>query len=455
MTTISLTTALRHLTYNYHYLQQRQHQIYRPMAAAQTSNPAKHDALSRALGAAFLNHQVEMLEQTVESRQTPRSLNARKGREPKKAPGAFRGDTPKRSPDAPRHSSFNNSIGSVNQNQPGLDADVIITDSSLLIHSLSYLQLALHPPRHLLKDGKTTGPMIVVPLEVLNTLDLLKKGSAPSAKRAREASRLLEREVGENPQIRVQRETEYITWNDVNLASADEVKIPLPLPPKSEQSEPNTIGNNNQSPEWARRTICCAQWEVLNAHKTLQDPKVFVAVCTSGNLPNPSKHDFRAGGGLMSYWASRAGLGILDLPVDPPKPAKESNNKKSRDRSNSHPNGRGRGGDGQRSSSEVERGPVESIILSNGPRPVGAGVGRGNGGTTNLNSAPTLFSPNGISSSPPKFKTIKTRHHEGNAGRRAGPGAGGKGLVEKPPMVQPNIKVMRVLARGEKLDPDD
>jgi len=51
------------------------------MAAVASNNPGKMDAMSRALGAAFLNHQVEKLEQTVsESRVQPRSFSKKTGK---------------------------------------------------------------------------------------------------------------------------------------------------------------------------------------------------------------------------------------------------------------------------------------------------------------------------------------------------------------------------------------
>ncbi|KAG1869152.1 hypothetical protein C8R48DRAFT_597977, partial [Suillus tomentosus] len=44
--------------------------------------------------------------------------------------------------------------------------------------------------------------IVIVPLVALNTLDLLKKGTSPLAQRARSASRILEAQVGINPRIR-------------------------------------------------------------------------------------------------------------------------------------------------------------------------------------------------------------------------------------------------------------
>lgn len=176
------------------------------------------------------------------------------------------------------------------------------------------------------------------------------------------------------------------------------------------------------SPEWVRRMICCARWEVDHAAETLASTgdklKVVLAVLSSAAaqvqagrtetmsevsspvpLPAPSPHahkyEPRSAGLLIGHWATRAGITVLELePSAAPFVAPSS----------SHP----------RILDENDRGKRQ------------AGRGR-----RNSHTAP----------SPPTTR--------------------GTGLVERPPAVlqmmevvsQPS-KVVRVLARGEKLEPD-
>lgn len=247
----------------------------------------------------------------------------------------------------------------------------------------------------------------------LNTLDLLKKGTTPLAQKARAASRILEAQVGTNPRIRVQRDDAFVLWDKITFGD-------------SSDAAPAT------APEWLRRTICCAKWEADNANTNIAKstdpttspitsvPPVVLAICNTATLspafstlklsespstvqaltpvPLPlssqnrdNKHEPRSSGTLVAQWANRARIKILDVPV------------MAGDRYG-------------RSSSEEERPNSNGQAKRSGkPKP-----------------------------------------------RRPGPGEGkGQGLVERSPavlammeMVSQPSKVVRVLARGEKLDPD-
>ena len=250
----------------------------------------------------------------------------------------------------------------------------------------------------------------------LNTLDLLKKGTSSLAQRARAASRILEAQVGTNPRIRVQRDDAFVPWDQIDFrdpAAADDDK----------EKSPSQTLHLSGSPEWVRRMICCARWEVDHAPSTLdkqatKNPKVVLAVLSAASaqaqvdravpdsnaelsspvpLPAPSPHlhryEPRSAGILIGHWAARAGIPTLELeptPVPSASPAQH------------------------RGAEDDEK----------GKRPPGRG---------RINS------------------------HTGNGP----PPTRGTGLVERPPAVmqmmevvaQPS-KVVRVLARGEKLDPD-
>lgn len=201
-------------------------------------------------------------------------------------------------------------------------------------------------------------------------MDLLKKGSSPLAQRARAASRILESQVGTNPRIRVQRDDAFVLWDEIPFRG-----------PTSDESPVDTVVRSGvpctelaSPPEWLRRTICCGRWEMMNAilnspsHSKpgsltlLEDPvsqpstptsslghpplytghgvkenqdsngqqveaKVVLAIVTPGamtslgtgssldtNTVHPGRYE-RADGSLVRIWAQRAGIDVLD--VDP------------------------------------------------------------------------------------------------------------------------------------------
>ncbi|KAG5653674.1 hypothetical protein H0H81_011426 [Sphagnurus paluster] len=370
-------------------------------------------AMSRALGAAFLNHQVEQLEKSVNG---PASGNWRRrqvsptvgnilppanggGRRPPMAPGikvASREDSQSvRKARAPQGGGMPRSVPQERRRsseeekddrKSRKDADVVVVDASVLVH-------ALYKLKKWCREGREE--VIIVPLEALNTLDLLKKGTSALAQRARAASRVLEAQVGTNPRIRVQQDEAFVLWDSIEFKDNSDSSAAAPQLPYT-------------SPEWVRRTICCAQWEVEHAKgpnpQTI--PKVTLAVLAPGPeppaagadfkpsssptpvpLPAPNahanKHEPRSSGTLVAHWAARARISML--PVDPTAAPADDD---------------ARGG--------PKRAPARSRRTSDG-------------------------SPKG---------------HQ-------------TGLVERPPAVmammeivaQPT-KVVRVLARGEKLDPD-
>jgi len=166
-------------------------------------------------------------------------------------------------------------------------------------------------------------------LKALNTLDLLKKGTSGLAQKARTASRVLEAQVGTNPRIRVQRDEAFVLWDQVKFDSS--------------------AINPNSCPEWVRRIICCVQWETEHPEEELKpedrgtipgegekSPKVVLAVLSSSptsspqsgpvcpsaespvplpapNLSQATRHEPRSTGSLVTAWASKAGIPILDI----------------------------------------------------------------------------------------------------------------------------------------------
>ncbi|KAG2052346.1 hypothetical protein BDR06DRAFT_528879 [Suillus hirtellus] len=383
-------------------------------------------AMSRALGAAFLSHQVEQLEKSVT--RGPASGNWRDRRHPQADLGNTnrRGvinHTPKQRPSSGNRSAKKSVAEAVPEREHSeakvlkprkssqeargdKDADIVVVDASVLVH-------ALHQVKKWCRDGRDE--IVIVPLEALNTLDLLKKGTSPLAQRARSASRILEAQVGTNSRIRVQRDDAFVPWDRIEFKdmSPDDAKD------KATSQSLHLSG----SPEWVRRMICCARWEVDHVSETRASTsdklKVVLAilspsatpaqVCRTDAMPEVSspvplpapsphthKYEPRSAGLLIGHWATRAGITLLEVepsaaPLVPP--------------SSNHP----------RNLDDDDRGKRQ------------AGRGRRNS-------------------------------HTAQGGL---PVARGTGLVERPAAVmqmmevisQPS-KVVRVLARGEKLEPD-
>jgi len=381
------------------------------------------------LGAAFLSHQVEQLEKSVNNR-TPGTANWRDRRVPHSDQGGMSSSEKHHNPSgalssrrvsgSPPKQRIDDrplkvpSDRKQKRGQDTRDADIIVLDASVLIHALGQL-------KKWSRDGREE--IIIIPLEgewqarllflkfdppsVLNTLDLLKKGTSPLSQRARAASRVLEAQVGTNPRIRVQQDDGFVSWEAISFNT----------------NPPNPLMG---SPEWLRRTICCACWEAgrpgaqttsLNTGSESQNASsklVFAVIAQNSEpvtlapknpplvespvpLPTPHVNKFepRTTGTLPAYWAARAGLNVLEV-----RPLHEDTH-------------------GSRKHED----------------PDGAFRNR-------RNTPHQTHGKNRNGGAPPVLRS-------------------GKGLVERPPAVkammdvvsQPS-RVVRVLARGEKLEPD-
>ncbi|KAI0704394.1 hypothetical protein C8T65DRAFT_709110 [Cerioporus squamosus] len=375
-------------------------------------------AMSKALGAAFLNHQVEQLEKSVHTgsnwrdRRTPDVW--RGGETKRNASGAKvvkkRSDEAER--DWGRQAEGQRAEREERRSADGKghkDADIVVVDATVLIHGLYHL-------KRWCRDGREE--TVIVPLEALNTLDLLKKGTSALAQRARAASRILEAQVGTNPRIRVQQDDAFVPWDSIAF-------------------DAQTAATLNSSPEWVRRTICCARWELEHATEGLADeqaakaqPRVVLAVVAPSPdtqvepatpapisaspvplpAPQPNRYESRLSAALVTRWATKAGLEVLELSSAPPHASAGVG------AADAPAKGR-RSGEARRSGEEERAKRTQ------------AGRGRRNSRGTTPGARPPSM-------------------------------ASGTGLVERPQAVmtmmemvtQPN-RVVRVLARGEKLDP--
>ncbi|EJT98085.1 hypothetical protein DACRYDRAFT_118855 [Dacryopinax primogenitus] len=282
-------------------------------------------------------------------------------------------------------------------------ADRIVLDSSVLVHSLGTVRKWC---------GEGRKEEVVVPLEALNTLDLLKKGSSPLAGSARAASRYLEDQVGINPRITVQGEEAYIPWEQIPSV------IPLALVSSISQhtrtasvdSSPalgpgplTTLSglrtNKIDCPDWIKRTLCSAAFEFVNAlHQQSWGARksVLAVIAPQGDRlrgdDDTQRWEGRADGREVRAWAQEMNILLLEL--------------------------------GKTPRAERERRSVDSDRERFGRAVSGASGGRGG-----------AFGGRG--------------RGRGKRGGR-GAGSGTEAIVDKP--VQEAPRVIKVLARGERLD---
>src|SRR6266404_3366875 len=297
--------------------------------------------MSRALGAAFLTHQVEQLEKSVSaspprnpynhhpntnsrdrhrSHTNPSSADSKRNqlpvggikfttttttnnqshqKEQRDRPPAVGGGPRKRGGD----DAYARKGGAKEK-----DADVVVVDASVLVNALGQLKkwcrdgqeeviivplegLSVCHPRFDLPADLPCAPSVPMPIypngpdpPALNTLDLLKKGSTPLAQRARTASRMLESQVGTNPRVRVQQDAAFVLW--------DQIDFDTEPPPSSPSSTTPVVPS--PSPEWVRRTICCAKWEASHA----DDARPRVVLATLAQSPPPASHTPQQGQGV-------------------------------------------------------------------------------------------------------------------------------------------------------------
>jgi hypothetical protein len=226
----------------------------------------------------------------------------------------------------------------------------------------------------------------------LNTLDLLKKGSTPLAQRARTASRVLESQVGSNPRVRVQQDAAFVLWDSIAFDEDPTIATASTLNTSATSPSP--------SPEWVRRTICCAQWET--EHVDTAHPRVVLAALaqqppqqsqqpqrhqssavtadepapapapaqTASPVPLPAphhaqqhRHEPRVTGSLVTHWARRAHLAVLEVPASSdgrvsPEDRRPAHNHHNHNH-NHHHRGRGGGGGG----GMVERPPAVKAMM--------------------------------------------------------------------------------------------
>ncbi|KZT50664.1 hypothetical protein CALCODRAFT_488525 [Calocera cornea HHB12733] len=271
-------------------------------------------------------------------------------------------------------------------------ADRIVLDASVLVHSLGTV-------RKWCGDGRREE--VIVPLEALNTLDLLKKGGSPLAGSARAASRYLEDQVGLNPRITVQDEEAYVPWEQIP-ASIPPALVPAPFPAHaravSVESSPalggplgtSTSGlrpvNRADCPEWIKRTLCSAAFEFSTALQQGGRKAVLAVIAPAGDRlrgdEDTARWEARADGREVRAWAQEVGVLLLELGKTPRAERERRSVDSDRERigSGASAGSRERGGFAGRGRSRrsraqgiVDKGPVVDVprvvkVLARGER---------------------------------------------------------------------------------------
>ncbi|KAG8947001.1 hypothetical protein FRC04_011298 [Tulasnella sp. 424] len=313
--------------------------------------------MSRALGTAFLSHQVAQLEKDVlkgnnnghHARGSVRGGGS--GRGGRGGPrgggrGGGRNGNPRPQVGTPGRADGNQDSNRRSDTQWRSDrrtaqdatqakvADRIVVDASVLIHALGTVRTWCR---------ESSKEVVIIPLEALNTLDLLKKGTSRTAVQARNASRLLEAQVGANPRILVQQDHGYIPWEEVfskvsgNRLSTESAstasssgdagarsssEISRTIPAAISLGAAKRLG---EPPEWLKRTVCCAKFEQRRPRDTLDgeasgDQIRTVLAISCVPIGHRETQDIRfsdrAAGAYTRQWAGHAGLEVLEVEAE-------------------------------------------------------------------------------------------------------------------------------------------
>ncbi|GAA5859645.1 hypothetical protein JCM1840_006388 [Sporobolomyces johnsonii] len=218
----------------------------------------KRERQAKALGAAFLAHQVSELEKSVDtltfSRDPRLSGSARGGARGGRARGGA-------------------AAGGARQAQ--LKREVRVVDASVLVHALPVLKRWVREDLY----------QLVVPLSALSTLDVLKRAPPPLHDLARDATRFLETQLNIARQIqaawsgaeadarirlRAQASHEEMSWSEVEklftvpegyvveMPKADDgTPLSLPLVEEGEEPAPPPPPTANDIPRHLRSTLQC------------------------------------------------------------------------------------------------------------------------------------------------------------------------------------------------------
>ncbi|WVW80102.1 hypothetical protein I302_102075 [Kwoniella bestiolae CBS 10118] len=344
---------------------------------------ARQAKLSKALSAAYLNHQIAELESKVKATALTPPLSG----SPRPRPENGLPATQERDP--------NDDLG-----RPDDVEDPAHDESSdewrVVVVDVSALMWARNAVKRLVGKGWE----LVVPLEAIRTLDLLKKGSSPSAVSARQAARYIEHAtrfhslLSSDPSITVQAGTNYKKGRGLRIQAEEEV---LPVTSMIDELALPPMDGQGNLPIWIKKVFSCVAYfrRIMDKEvQTLQDeremevergsilyvgnPPVFVEVeQNQNNQPTPSgtgiKEDYtsRADGHIVLEEAARFDLTLEvlrddDHEVEASGLTKSSRSGKGRGSGDRNRNGGGRR-DGQKKKKEPEPAKEVKILLRRPP----------------------------------------------------------------------------------------
>ncbi|WWC60268.1 uncharacterized protein I303_102835 [Kwoniella dejecticola CBS 10117] len=373
---------------------------------------ARQAKLSKALSAAYLNHQIAELESKVKATTLTPPNERSVPVSPKPAPQQPVGGIVERDP--------NDDLGRPDDvEDPTDDED---EDWRVVVVDVSALMWAKNAVKRLVGKGLE----VIVPLEAIRTLDLLKKGPSPSAVSARQAARYIEHAtrfhalLSSDPSITVQSGTNYKKGRGLRIQREEEV---LPVTSMIDELAIPPMDGFSSLSIWVKKVFSCVAYfkRITDKESELHEvdvgdsglamdigrgpilyvgnPPVFVEVEQSRiNEPIPSDHrgikeDYtaRAEGHVILEEAARFDLMLEVLRDDDHEVEasamsrsgggrgkdKKGDRRRRNDRSGAGEDGHGHGhGSGQRKKKEqVPEAPKEvKILLRRPPSVVGVGL---------------------------------------------------------------------------------
>ncbi|SGY34801.1 BQ5605_C002g01685 [Microbotryum silenes-dioicae] len=215
------------------------------MSANDPSAQDKRDRLSKALGAAFLSHQVESLERSVDS--LTFSCDGRLLPPPR--PTSTGRTVQVNSTSNHRNGPIMKGGSDTRSGTSGVKRPIKVVDASVLVHALPVVKRWLRQDTH----------QLVIPLQAFSTLDALKKAPAALYDLAHEATRFLESQLaiaqriemvlgGPGPEadakirLRAQAAGEEVSWEQVEQF----FQIPPKAYPLVNQDPP--VDSENEGP---------------------------------------------------------------------------------------------------------------------------------------------------------------------------------------------------------------
>ncbi|WWC97001.1 hypothetical protein V866_003878 [Kwoniella sp. B9012] len=345
--------------------------------------------LSKALSAAYLNHQIKELESKVNAVNLTSPLSRSPNGEPNRPKENGRAEERDPNDDLGRPDDLEDPA----HDESNDEWRVVVVDVSALMWAKNAVKRLV---------GK--GWELVVPLEAIRTLDLLKKGSSPSAVSARQAARYIEHAtrfhtlLSSDPSITVQSGTNYKKGRGLRIQREEEV---LPVTSMIDELALPPMDGQGNLPIWIKKVFSCVAYFKRIMDKEIQllqddyeggrevergsilyvgNPPVFVEVEQNKiNQPTPTgtavKEDYtsRADGHIVLEEAARFDLTLEvlrddDHEVEASGLTKSSrsgkdrrdgrNRNRNRDKDNSS-----RDKDGQRKKKEQSREPVKEVKI--------------------------------------------------------------------------------------------